>query len=326
MRICLFAALFLFALAPRPAAAQEFSLPLDCRDFCAVQNYVDVDPGPSAKDPDCGPLSYNGHDGLDFRVPAARAALGVAVLAPAAGVIRGARDGETDGAFIAGGMAAIANKECGNGVNIDHGDGWMSVICHMRRGSVRVHAGDHVDAGQTIGLIGLSGQTEFTHVHLTLMHNGAKVDPLTGAALGAETCGAAARTPASYWTPAARAQLAYRGARWFSSGFAGAGPSGSQSPDQIAAAPGRNAQALLYWAIAIGPRNGDVLSARLIGPNGAVIAQVSRTQPRDQAQSWVNTGAVTPAGGWPAGVYRAEARLERNGRVIDTRSETLALR
>lgn len=327
MRALLFLAL-IFGCAPRPAAAQVFQLPLDCTvgDVCAVQNYVDLDPGPGATDPDCGPLSYDGHDGLDFRAPAALAARGVRVLAPAAGVIRGGRDGEADGAFLAGGMSAIADKECGNGVSIDHGRGWTSVLCHMRRGSVRVHVGDQVAAGQEIGLIGLSGQTVFTHVHLTLMHNGQKVDPLTGAVLGSERCGAAAKVPAAYWTPEARAELAYRGARWFAMGFTGDAPAQGADAEALPANATSHSAALVFWALATGPRNGDVLRVRLYGPDGALIGEGARTQPRDQAQAWLYTGSRTPPAGWAAGLYRGEARLERGGRVIDTRTQTIALR
>ncbi len=327
MRFWLLLVLFLFAFAPRPAAAQVFELPIDCRvgDVCAVQNYVDVDPGPGATDPDCGPLSYQDHDGLDFRVPAALAAQGVRVLAPADGVVRGGRDGEPDGAFLRGDATAIAGKECGNGVNIDHGDGWTSLLCHMRSGSVRVRVGERVSVGQEIGLVGLSGQTQFTHLHLTLFHNGQKVDALTGAAIGSERCGAAAKTPASYWSPAARVQLAYRGARWFTSGFSGAASAQTSDVESLPANASRQAPALIFWSLAIGPHNADVLRLRLYGPDGALISEATRVQPRDQAQAWVTTGQVTPHGGWPAGRYRGEARLERNGQVIDTRSQTIVL-
>jgi hypothetical protein len=52
------------------------------------------------------------------------------------------------------GKAAIAGKECGNGVLIEHEGGWRTQYCHMAKGSVRVKPGDQLTTGQPIGLVG----------------------------------------------------------------------------------------------------------------------------------------------------------------------------
>jgi hypothetical protein len=59
--------------------------------------------------------------------------------------------------------------DMGNFVLIDHGDGEFSLMLHMKPGSVRVKAGDHVMAGQQIGQIGFTGDSLFPHLHYTLM-------------------------------------------------------------------------------------------------------------------------------------------------------------
>ncbi|WP_395644728.1 M23 family metallopeptidase [Terricaulis sp.] len=324
----LFFLVCLFILTPRPAAAQVFQLPLDCAvgSTCIVQNYADWQTGPGARDPMCGPLTYDGHDGLDFRAPLALAARGVAVLAPAAGVVRGVRDGEPDGAYVRGGMAAIAGRDCGNGVVIDHGEGWQSQVCHMRAGTLQVRAGDRVSAGQRLGLVGLSGHTEFPHVHLAVRRNGATLDPLTGNAIGTGGCGANAVRPAAYWTPAARTALAYRGSLWFAAGFTGTAPGEGANAEALPANAARRSAALVFWALASGPRNGDVLRVRLYGPDGALVAEGTRTQPRDQAQAWLFAGRRTPPAGWAAGNYRGVAEIVRGGRVVQARTETITLR
>lgn len=328
MRIVL-AAIFLIGFcASRTAAAQDFQLPIACNvgDVCVVQNYADADArAGAAEDPMCGPLSYDGHDGLDIRAPAAMARRGIAVLAPAAGVVRGVRDGEAERAFLNGGAAAVAGRECGNGVRIAHAGGWTSQLCHMRAGSLRVREGDTVAAGQVLGLVGLSGRTEFPHVHIALWRNDQKLDPLTGAPLASLACGAQAARPGPHWSSAARGALSYRGAAWFAAGFTGAAPAQGASAEDLPATAARQAPALVFWALAVGPREGDVLRVRLFGPDGAVIAEATRTQPRDQAQAWLFAGRRTPAGGWPAGGYRGEMRLERNGQAVATRSEGLNL-
>lgn len=327
MRLVLLLFPLLLSCAPEQASAQNFQLPIDCAvgEACVVQNYADLDPANgAASDPRCGPLTYDGHDGLDFRAPAAMAERGVAVLAPAAGVIAAVRDGEPDSAFLQGGMAAIDNRECGNGVRIDHEGGWSSQLCHMRRGSLRVRQGERVEAGQALGLVGLSGHTQFPHVHITLRLNDNVVEPLTGRS-GGVRCGDYVE-PGPMWSAQARQALAYRGAQWFAAGFTDSAPGEGANAEQLPANVTRTAEALVFYALAVGPREGDVLRVRLYGPNSALIGENNRTQPRDQAQAWLFTGRRTPSGGWPAGEYRGEAALLRDGRVVQTRTETITLR
>lgn len=327
MRLVLLLFPLLLSCAPEQASAQNFRLPIDCAvgETCVVQNYADLDPANgAASDPRCGPLTYDGHDGLDFRAPAAMAERGVAVLAPAAGVIAAVRDGEPDGAFLQGGMAAIDNRECGNGVRIDHEGGWSSQLCHMRRGSLRVRQGERVEAGQALGLVGLSGHTQFPHVHITLRLNDNVVEPLTGQS-GGVRCGDSVQA-GPIWSAEARTALAYRGAQWFAAGFTGTPPGENANAEELPANAADDADALVFWALAVGPREGDVLRVRLYAPDGSLVGENTRTQPRDQAQAWLFTGRRTPGIGWALGDYRGEAALLRNGRVVQTRSETVTLR
>ena len=101
-----------------------------------MQNYVDQDPGPGARDHTCGPLSYDGHGGTDIRVAGRpEMAAGVAVLATAPGVVRVARDEMADAPASNGG------PEAGNAVVLDHGNGWQSQYSHLRQDSVTVAVG-----------------------------------------------------------------------------------------------------------------------------------------------------------------------------------------
>lgn len=323
-----FLVLLAMICAPREAAAQNFQLPIDCRvgSVCIVQNYADLNPADgNADDPRCGPLSYDGHDGIDIRAPATMAARGVAVLAPAAGVVVGVRDGEADGAFQRGGAAALNGRDCGNGVRIEHEDGWSSQLCHMRAGSVRVRQGDRVTAGQELGLVGLSGRTEFHHVHIALRRNNETLEPLTGGALGAARCGATV-APGRHWSAAARSALAYRGTQLFAAGFSGVAPTDGADAEALPANVTRQGSAFVFWALASGPMSGDVLRVQLYAPDGGLVAQGTLTQVRDQAQAYAFAGRRNSGGGFPAGLYRGEAQLVRGGRVIATRTETLTLR
>ena len=333
MRAAFFVLAFVLAIAlfwrAEAARAQDFQLPIDCRvgEVCLVQNYADSNPATgAAADPQCGPLAYDGHDGLDLRAPAALARAGVNVLAPAAGIVLSVRDGEADGAYLREGSTALNGRDCGNGVRIDHGGGWQSQLCHMRAGSMRVRQGERVSAGQALGLVGLSGFTQFPHVHLRLERNGALVDPLTGSPMANLRCSAQGAAPGAHWSPAARAALAYRGTRLLSAGFTGAAPNSDASVEDLPANAARTAQALVFWTLASGPRNRDLIRVRLYGPDGALLVENTRTQPRDQAQASLFAGRRTPDGGWPAGSYRGVAEVLREGRVLATRTQTLQLR
>ena len=63
----------------------------------------------------------------------------------------------------------------GRTVFVDHGNGLLSVYCHLDR--VDVQAGDAVVKGQLLGLVGMSGRATGPHLHWGVVLNGALVDP-----------------------------------------------------------------------------------------------------------------------------------------------------
>ncbi len=91
------------------------------------------------------------------------------IHAPADGVITESVDGIDDNA------PGVLNPTApaGNHVVIDHGNGEYSLLAHLRRGSVAVQTGDHVNAGDLLGRCGNSGNTTEPHLHYHLQ-NGPK--------------------------------------------------------------------------------------------------------------------------------------------------------
>jgi murein DD-endopeptidase MepM/ murein hydrolase activator NlpD len=101
---------------------------------------------------------------------------GQEVLAPAAGVVSYARDDVDDNSSTGNqdfdALLALPDPPWavgGNCVVIDHGNGEWSFLAHMRKGSVRVKAGDPVAQGQVLGQLGNSGATTGPHLHYHLM-------------------------------------------------------------------------------------------------------------------------------------------------------------
>ena len=64
----------------------------------------------------------------------------------------------------------------GNVVMIDHGNGLMTLYAHNERNVVR--QGQRVRRGQTVALMGHTGQASGTHVHFEVHQHGRLVDPL----------------------------------------------------------------------------------------------------------------------------------------------------
>ncbi len=78
--------------------------------------------------------------------------------------------------------------DCGNGLVIDHGDGWQTQYCQRKQGSVRGNNGQTVAAGDVLGQVGLSGRTLFPHLHISARKDGETVGPFQPDAL--DTCNA----------------------------------------------------------------------------------------------------------------------------------------
>lgn len=306
--------LFLILLLALAAAAQAqppvLESPLrcqNCRD-CFIQNYLDHDPGPGVRDYACGPLGYDGHTGTDIRVldPAALRA-GVEVRAVARGVVRAVRDGEDDAR--PGFSPDVAGREAGNSVALVHGAGWETQYSHLRKGSIRVAPGQEVAAGQVLGLVGMSGRTQFPHLELAVRKDGKPVDPFRGLS-GGPDCGPG-RAP--LWSPAALAALAYAPSALAGAGFA------AQPPDQAALTAGQGgedrlsvlAPAVVFWVQALGVRAGDQLSLRLTGPAGTVLAEHAAPLGRDQAQRLAYIGKPRRVAPWPPGTYVGEFTMTR---------------
>ena len=303
--------------APAPALdAPRLAWPLACElgRTCFIQRYVDRDAGPSARDYTCGTETQDKHNGTDIRLrDMADERVGVDVLAAADGRVARLRDGEPDISVRERGLAAVKGTECGNGVVIDHGSGWETQYCHLAKGSISVRAGQPIKAGQPIGRVGLSGETEFPHMHLTVRHAGQVVDPFAPEPGTGASCGAGA----SLW----RATPPYRARVVINTGFSDKALTMADIEAGGVAAPSRDAPILAAYARTIDLKPGDVVSLTLYGPGGAVLAP-AREPPLSgaQAQQYVLAGKRRPPGGWPRGVYRAVLKVENAGRPVLSRA------
>ncbi|KUL93264.1 peptidase M23 [Bosea sp. WAO] len=304
-----------------------FDLPVACElgRSCFIQNYVDADPSASTRDYTCGTLSYDGHNGTDIRLPTmAEQRAGVDVLAAAPGRVLRRRDGMADTSVREGGRDAVKGSECGNAVVIAHDAGWETQYCHMARGSLRVAVGERVEARQPIGRIGLSGLTEYPHLHFIVRHRGEIVDPFAHQA-APNACGAGRML----WLPALRPALAYQPRQVLNAGFAGTPVTMAslEAGDVVRQPPDTETPALVAYIRGIGLKIGDVQAMILRDPSGQVIARHEAERlPRNQAQTLIFVGLRKPPTGWARGTYKASYTVLHEGNLVLERSFNIDLR
>jgi murein DD-endopeptidase MepM/ murein hydrolase activator NlpD len=316
------------AAAGASHAQPQFSIPIDCEigKGCLVQNYADRDPGPGIRDFACGSMSYDGHKGTDFRIRDLTVMRrGVAVLAAAPGSVAATRDGVDDVSIREGGQAKVKGLECGNGVLLDHGGGWVTQYCHLRKGSVLVKQGDRVDTGARLGLVGLSGMTEFPHVHFEVRKDDTPIDPYTSQPVTARGS-ACAPMGRHLWTAQAAERLGYPGAAFLAGGFTDRPVDFAALENAPPPEPGLASPALVAFVRVAGVRAGDLETLEITGPNGQVFSKVGPEPLAATKVNWMRfSGRRMTGERLTPGRYSALYRLQRGGETLIERRFSIEL-
>jgi len=291
------------------ADAVRLALPLDCElgRTCFIEDYVDNDPSKGQqRDFACGINSRDGHQGTDFALlDMDSIGEGVPVLAAAPGIVQRTRDKMPDDRLMRG---VTSENACGNAVLIEHANEWQTLYCHMRLGSISVSSGDLVQRGDPLGYVGLSGQTNYPHLHLTVLRDGVVVDPFRPDATG--TCGPPHKTlwidPPTY-TPTGL----------ITAGFSdrvpalGAVTNGSARKQELAPE-----SPMVLYAHAGHAQPSDEMTLTTESPAGTEVFKRKIVLTSDQVSQMRAFGRKAPATGWPSGDYVGRARLMRDGEVI----------
>ena len=286
--------------------APQLSLPLACTigTDCFIQNYVDADAGAGYSDYRCGFLSYDDHRGTDFRPKSMTAS--IPVLAAADGKVRATRDNMDDISVRVLGKEAIKNREAGNSVVIVHGNGWESQYAHLKKGSIAVHAGQPVSRGTVLGLMGLSGNTEFLHLHFEIRHQGKAIDPFVGVN-GGNAC---ALGKQALWSADPLAKLGYIPSEVLAAGFTDHPLAADDLPAETQSLA-KTAPALIFWLSVFGVQAGDTQVVDLFGPDGATLLHKAIPIDHNMAQYRSFVGLKRHGEAWATGEYRVSYQLLR---------------
>jgi murein DD-endopeptidase MepM/ murein hydrolase activator NlpD len=303
---------------PAGQAPPVLVLPANCTPGadCWVVNYVDHQLGKGVRDYACGEATYDftpDHDGIDIAVRDEGAMRdGVTVVAAAAGRVKAVRDAMDDVNFRdIGGRSAVQGRECGNAVILQHGGGWETRYCHMRRGSVAVKAGQIVTQGQPLGMVGLSGMTEFPHIHMDVKLDGRTVDPFVGTE-GGEAC-AMGRAP--LWDKAVLAALRYPPTAIWTAGVSEHKPPLRAIHQGRAPGPPTRAGVpeLFAWAEVVRPQPGDTVRVSILTAGGVPVVRKEYRFAKPLARGALPPVPFKPTGGaWPAGDYITRYELVFN--------------
>ena len=308
--------LFTATVAVADSPSLKLALPVDCEigSICHIQNFFDHDESSVFHDYHCGVLGYDGHDGTDIRLPnLSYMEKGVTVLAAADGRVRAIRDEMPDISIREPGrLEAIRGKEAGNAVAINHGNGWETQYSHLKLGSVRVKPGQRVKTGEVLGLIGLSGKTEFPHVHFEVRYKGESVDPFVGLGPKSESDCGLGKYP--LWDERTLALLGYQPTGLLQAGFAAGKPESKRikAGEYQATQLSTTTPALVFWVELFGIQKGDIETIRITAPDGTTFVETTNSLPKNKARRFSYVGKKRRSNEWSAGLYKAHYELLRN--------------
>jgi len=297
-----------------PAPSLSFPVACTIGEDCWCMAFMDLDIRATYHDHMCGVRTYDAHKGTDI-APNQKLVKTLDILAAAPGRVLGTRDGLDDSPMQSEDPARV-NMECGNGVRLDHGNGWTTPYCHMQKGSVAVAKGAVIKVGEKLGRIGSSGWSELPHLHFQLEKDGEPIDPFLGdgPSEGGE-CTASRGLSTGLWQDAADHNAdSYQPVYIRSVGLTTEAPTGKQV--KFGGYPGianPDAGALVAYVVLFGAPEGTVINTRIEGPAGQTVHTATETLSRDFAEYFSFSGKKRRNQDWPSGLYTARIEVSGTG-------------
>ena len=309
----------------------KLSMPLRCNygDDCFIQNYVDLKTTSQYQDYNCGILTYNNHKGTDFRLVDYKGLVkGVEVLAVADGTVKAVRNDEADFIYIKNNYSGVTGKECGNGIILQHNDGYSTQYCHLSKNSIVVSEGQKLKSGDKIGYVGMSGETEFPHLHITIRQNDKIIDPFTGLEPNKIYTCSDKNTSNSLWDSNTLKNLKYIETAILNFYLT------ENTPSQLEAQAGnfredtikQDAENIIFWTEIVGVNKNDEITFELINSSQQTVFSSTQKVPKRYAVYFSYVGKkISKNDDFSPGKYKEKISLKRNKKIILTKVKDITL-
>lgn len=309
----------------------KLNMPIDC-DYgvnCYIQNYVDLNSSNSYVDYNCGFLSYDYHKGTDFRLlDYQQMTTGIKVIVAAEGIVKAIRNNEDDFVFIKYGQPSVQDKECGNGIVVAHQNGYATQYCHLLKNSIIVKVGQKIKVGDKIGYVGMSGHTEFPHLHLSVTKNDEIIDPFTNLSPSKEYSCHNQNNINSLWDKKTEEKLKYIETAILNFHVT------SEIPTELAARAGNHredqialtANKIILWADIMGVLKNDKIIFELTDEQGNNFFQYSQVTPKKYVLYFLYSGKkLNSIDNIKPGNYIAKISLYRNNNELLSKIKSIKL-
>jgi len=305
--------LIFLGFAAQSTAAQDMAFPLVCEPgrTCFILNYPDLNAAAGkAQDYACGPSASDGDLFLRLALPdATMIGMNVLVLAAADGVVEDASDGISDRMVASKAEVPAGTLNCGNGIVIDHGMGWQTAYCHLKKGSIAVREGERVVKGQAIAAAGQSGLATWPQLGFAIRKGGYLVDPITGQTQE-EGCGFKERPVIALPPEFMRYQPASIVTMGFSLNVVNRNDIAYGSAARYATIS-RDERRINLWAMAMGVHKDDKIEVRIRDPRGRTFHHQEIIADGDYERLPINAGRERGYIGWRQGEYVGSVSITR---------------
>ena len=173
-----------------------------------------------------------------------------------------------------------------------------------------VKKGARVREGDRLGLIGMSGKTQFPHLHISVRKGKQVIGPFSGRCSAAES---------NLW----KDDIGYTGTHLLKYGFSDAPQTLDSIEEATSPLLSSKSKAFLFWVNVVDIRKGDRQKITIRRPDGGLLAENSQTIEKSKVNWLSYVGKKRPQGGWPAGSYTAVYMLTRDKKPIITREASV---
>ncbi len=317
MRLSIIFILFSVLLSASHAsdvAVPKLKFPLDCElgQTCWIARYVNHASDEGRKDYTCGDRSQIGHKGTDIMLAdIGEMQRGVNVLAATNGVVKFLRDGVPNEFATQENRKEKSKIGLGNVIGIEHSSGFITLYAHMMPNSLTVKKGQTVKAGQILGKVGLSGLTEYPHMHFGLMKDNVVYDPFNSKKM-AEACDIQKTESAWEDTPFYKSMTLLP--PFFTSKPINRQSQWQAPPNTLPA----NSRTLFLNGRTFGAQAGDRWLMKIIRPDGMIASERTSTLDKSQQSYRRYSGIRRPEGGFMPGIWEGKIlviRQAKNGTI-----------